>query len=156
MTIKHNGERKITTAFEHKKEIPNSWEPLNSAVKKRILCVDDEMIGLIIRGQIFEDEGYSVVVKMCPFEALRCNLSEFDLAVVDFEMPGMNGCELLLRMRALGARFPIILLSGSASSLSDEDRVLFSRCIDKADSIRSLLDTIGKFLDPNELPDFGS
>jgi CheY-like chemotaxis protein len=33
----------------------------------------------------------------------------FNLAIVDFEMPGLDGRELLLRMRALGARFPIVL-----------------------------------------------
>jgi CheY-like chemotaxis protein len=116
--------------------------------------VDDEVVGAAIRGQILEAEGYAVVLKYCPFEALSCDLSTFDLAVIDFEMSGMNGRELFLRMRAQGARFPILLLSSASSFLSREDRVLFSRCINKGESVRALLDAIPTFLAPNELPDF--
>ena len=123
-------------------------------VQKRILCVDDDQVGSLIRGNILESEGYSVVTKYCPVEALNCDLSRFDLAVVDFQMPIMNGRELLLRMRAMGATFPIILLSAMASFLSEEERVLFSRCIDKGEPASNLLDVIAKFLDPNEIPDF--
>jgi CheY-like chemotaxis protein len=86
---------------------------------------------------------------------LRCDLSAFDLAILDFDMPGMNGRDLLLRMRALHARFPILLLSASASTLSSEDAVLFSKCLDKGGPVRYLLDVIAAFLDPNEIPDFG-
>jgi CheY-like chemotaxis protein len=86
---------------------------------------------------------------------LRYDLSFFDLAILDFEMPGMNGRDLVLRMRALHDRFPILLLSGSVSSLSPEDRVLFSKCLDKGEPVRHLLDLIAAFLEPNEIPDFG-
>lgn len=48
-----------------------------------------------------------------------------------FEMPGLYGRDFLLRMRAIGAKFPIILLTGHRGALSDEDCVLFARCIDK-------------------------
>ena len=122
----------------------------------RILCVDDDVAGASLLGGILESEGYSVVLKHGPFEALQCNLSSIDLAVFDFHMPGMNGRELLLRARALGANFPIILRSGSISFLSHEDRTLFSRCVDKGESICTLLGIIAMFLDPNEIPDFGS
>lgn len=121
-----------------------------------ILFVDDEIVGTQIRAQILEVYGYSVVVYHHPPAALECDLSIFALAVIDFQMPGLNGRELLLRMRALGARFPIVLLTGCADRLSHEDRVLFARCIDKGTSIKCLLDTIEEFLDPNQLPDFGT
>ena len=123
---------------------------------RRILCVDDDVAGARLLGGILESEGYSVVLKHCPFEALQCNFASFDLAVFDFHMPGMNGRELLLRARALGAKCPIILRSGSTSVLSHEDRRLFSRCVDKAEPIQTLLGIIATFLDPNEIPDFGS
>jgi CheY-like chemotaxis protein len=87
--------------------------------------------------------------------ALRCDLSLFDLAIVDFQMPGLNGRELLLRMRALGARFPVVLLTGAVDALSHENRILFARCIDKGGSVQHLLDIIADFIDPNQIPDFG-
>lgn len=125
------------------------------AERMRLLCVDDDILGAEIRGQILESEGYSVVLKHCPLDALTCDFSIFDLAVVDFEMPKMNGRELLLRMRAMGASFPIILLSGLSPFLSFDDRVLFSRCLDKGEPVHRLLDTISNFLDPS-IPDCGS
>jgi CheY-like chemotaxis protein len=89
-------------------------------------------------------------------QVLRYDLSTVDLAVLDFDMPGMNGRDLLLRMRALHARFPILLLSGSVYAVSPDSRVLSSKCLDKGDPVRHLLDCIAGFLDPNEIPDFGS
>ena len=123
--------------------------------QKRILCVDDNVLELTLRGKILELQGYAVVLLRCPIQALRCDLSTFDLAILDFDMPGMNGRDLFLRMRALHARFPILLLSASASTLSPEDSVLFSKCLDKGQPVRHLLDVIAAFLDPNEIPDFG-
>ena len=59
-------------------------------------------------------------------------------------------------MRALGARFPVVLLTGAIDALSYEDRVPFSRCMDKGTSVQNLLETIAEFLDPNQTPDFGT
>ena len=123
--------------------------------KHRILCVDDEIIGTRMRGEILKEHGYSVVLYHCPLAALGCDLSTFDMAVMDFQMPGLTGRELFLRMRALGARFPIVLLTGCVDALSYEDRVLFARCLDKGMPIQRLLETIGEFLEPNQVPDWG-
>ncbi len=109
-----------------------------------------------MRCDLLEQEGYSVVLCNHFFEALRCDLSTFSLAIVDFEMPVINGRDLLLRLRALGARFPVVLLSGSVDDLSDDDRILFSRCISKGSPVQRLLDTLVEFLDPNKIPDFGA
>jgi CheY-like chemotaxis protein len=128
----------------------------SSRCRYRILCVDDDVIGTQIRGEFFEALGYSVVLYNSPLAALSCDLSTIDLGVFDFEMPELNGRELLLRMRAAGARFPIILLTGHCVSLSHEDRVLFTQCIDKGGPIQRLLNSITKLLDPNQLPDYGA
>ena|ERR1700733_557361 len=122
----------------------------------RLLCVDDEIVGTTMRAEILREHGYSVTVYHSPLAVLHCDLSMFDFAILDFEMPGLNGRELLLRMRAIGARFPIVLLTGSLEALSCEDSVLFVRCIHKGILIRRLLDTIAEFLDPDQVPDYGS
>jgi DNA-binding response OmpR family regulator len=118
--------------------------------------VDDEIIGTTMRGEILKEHGYSVVLYHCPLAALSCDLFMFDLAVLDFHMPKLNGRELLLRMRALGARYPIVCLTGCVGSLSYDDRVLFARCIDKGMPIRCLLETIAEVIDPNQVPDCGT
>ena len=93
------------------KQMPDHGLPVQLH-KHRILCVDDEIPGTRMRGEILREHGYSVVLYDCPLAALHCDLSMFDLAILDFQMPGLNGRELFLRMRALGARFPIVLLTG--------------------------------------------
>jgi CheY-like chemotaxis protein len=120
----------------------------------RILCVDDEIASTRVRGEILKEHGYSVVLHHCPLAVLCCDLSVFDLAVLDFQMPGLDGGELLLRMRSLGARFPIVLLTGCLDELSHEDQALFSRCVDKNMPMQRLLETIAQFLDPNQVPDY--
>jgi CheY-like chemotaxis protein len=122
----------------------------------RILCVDDEVIGTEMLGEVLKDHGYDVVLYHCPIAALHCDLSFIELAILDFQMPGLNGRELLLRLRALGARFPIVCLTGCLSALSREDRVLFARCLDKSMPIQCLLETIAEFLEPNLPPDYGT
>jgi CheY-like chemotaxis protein len=124
--------------------------------KRRILCVDDEIVGTTLRAKALEEHGYSVTLYHCPIAVLRCDFSKIDLAIIDFQMPGLNGRELLLRMRALGARFPIVLLTGCVDSLSCDDRVLFTRCIDKSQHTKSLLDAIAEFLGPNQIPNSGA
>jgi len=139
-----------------KQEKTSAKVPPDIVRKQTILCVDDQILGARIRAEILKEHGYSVVLYHSPLAALSCDFLAISIAIVDFAMPELNGRELLLRLRALGARFPIVLLSGSADTLSHEDRVLFSRCIDKGMPIQCLLDTIAEFLDPNQIPDFGS
>ena len=123
--------------------------------KHRILCVDDEIPGTRMRGEILREHGYSVVLYHCPLAVLHCDLSMFDLAILDFEMPGLNGRELFMRMRSLGARFPIVLLTGRLEAPSYEDARLFARCIDKGMPIHFLLNSLVEFLEPNQVPDYG-
>lgn len=111
-----------------------------------ILCVDDDLIGLETRTVVLEREGYSVISISCPLKALEQDLSKFQLAVIDFAMPALNGYELLLRLRAAHASFPIVLLSGMSWDLPIEMRKLFSICLDKGAPIQHLLETVRRFL----------
>jgi PleD family two-component response regulator len=53
---------------------------------KRILCVDDEILRTRLCGEILERQGYSVALCHYPLEALRYNLSLYDLAIVDVRL----------------------------------------------------------------------
>jgi CheY-like chemotaxis protein len=119
--------------------------------KQCILCVDDDRVGLAVRAVLLEQEGYVVTAVGCPLSALQYDYSPFQLALLDFEMPGINGFQLLLRMRAAHATFPIVLLSGTMENVPEHIRVAFTQCLEKGVHVQRLLDTIYSYL--NAPPD---
>jgi CheY-like chemotaxis protein len=125
-----------------------------------ILCVDDDVSGLEARAALLEEEGYSVTAVSCPLRALEFDVTKFHLAVLDFAMPALNGFQLLLRLRAAQASFPIVLLSGMSRNLPNDIRKVFSSCLDKGEPIHLLLSTVRSYLtsipDPPECRGMGS
>jgi CheY-like chemotaxis protein len=90
----------------------------------RILCIDDSVSGLSVRRQLFARHGHEVVTARSGPEGLeRFRKDKFDLAVVDYVMPEMNGGEVIRQLRKLNPHLPVILLSGYADTLALERRV---------------------------------
>ena len=116
-----------------------------------ILCVNDDVSGVEARAALLEEEGYSVTAVSCPLRALEYDVSQFHLAILDFDMPALNGFQLLLRLRAAHASFPMVLLSGMSRELPNDMRIMFSSCLDKGEPIPILLNTIRSYLAP--IPD---
>ena len=79
-----------------------------------LLYVDDEQ-DLLNLGKLFlEREGeFSVTTTTSPGEVLRL-LEEkaFDAVISDYQMPGMDGIELLKQVRRMGHSIPFILFTG--------------------------------------------
>ncbi|WP_321507558.1 PAS domain S-box protein [uncultured Methanoregula sp.] len=80
----------------------------------RILYVDDESGLLEIAKLFLEDDGQiSVDTQTSAKTALPLILKEnYDAVISDYQMPGMNGIELLKRVRASGSSIPFILFTG--------------------------------------------
>ncbi len=77
-----------------------------------ILCIDDEELGLRVRGMVLERTGYRVKTALDGETGLRFFANEaVDAVVLDYFMPGMNGGEVAAEMRRLHPEVPIILLS---------------------------------------------
>ncbi|MEW6186795.1 MAG: UDP-3-O-acyl-N-acetylglucosamine deacetylase, partial [Thermodesulfobacteriota bacterium] len=85
-------------------------------MEKKILIVDDEeQIVKSITG-VFEDEGLAVVTAANGEEAVEVFQREFPLVtLLDIWMPGMDGIEVLKRMKAFAPDHPVIMLSGHAT-----------------------------------------
>jgi DNA-binding response OmpR family regulator len=80
--------------------------------KKRILLVDDEESIQLLYREEFEDEGYTIDSAFNGVEALvQFRENPPDLVILDINMPGMNGIEVLHQMKALRTDVPIILSS---------------------------------------------
>ncbi len=79
---------------------------------KKILLVDDEENIRFLYEEEFKDEGYTVISAANGNEALECFASDRpDLVILDIQMPGINGIEILRQMKTIDASVPVILSS---------------------------------------------
>jgi DNA-binding response OmpR family regulator len=79
---------------------------------QRILAIDDDpsVTSLLKRGLAYE--GYLVDIAGTGIAGLALAREHApDLVVLDIMMPGMNGLEVLQRLRAADARLPVIMLT---------------------------------------------
>jgi DNA-binding NtrC family response regulator len=82
----------------------------------RVLLVDDELEFLEPLSTRLGRRGISCVTASSGEEALRViGEGAFDCAVVDVKMPGMDGLELLRRVRRDHPAIGVVLLTGHAS-----------------------------------------
>jgi two-component system response regulator CpxR len=81
--------------------------------KRTILCVDDNEQALSIRKLMLETRGYRVLA--CNNGALALELfkqGNVDLVLSDLQMPGLDGAELVEKIKQLSPMTPAILFSG--------------------------------------------
>jgi CheY-like chemotaxis protein len=109
---------KINEGTEFDVFIP-AYEPTlvdkTSASDKIILLADDEIMLSDLLAELLESNGYNVIKVISGKEALKVLTEEIqvDLAIIDYNMPEMNGLECITEIRNLNMKFPIILSSGS-------------------------------------------
>src|SRR5882757_3838646 len=85
----------------------------DAVLSARILLVDDNANGLAARKMILLDHGYGVETALSGEEAWELfQKHHYDIVVTDFRMGGMDGVELIRRIRTVDAPARIILLSG--------------------------------------------
>ncbi len=81
--------------------------------KRTILCVDDNEQSLSIRKVMLETRGYKVVVSNNGDEALQVfKQGGVDLVLTDLVMPGLDGTELVAKIKEISPHTPAILFSG--------------------------------------------
>src|SRR5574340_177112 len=77
-----------------------------------LLCIDDDVQCLEIRKILLEISGYRVLTALSGADGLRLFRSQpIDAVVLDYQMPGMNGGEVAVRMKDLRPEIPILILS---------------------------------------------
>jgi CheY-like chemotaxis protein len=95
---------------------PAQLEPLAPGAGGRVLLVDDDPDVREITASILQDLGYGVTEAGSGGAALEflSDGAEFNLLVVDFAMPGMNGAEVAREARARHPALPVLFVTGYA------------------------------------------
>ncbi|MBU1564081.1 MAG: response regulator [Proteobacteria bacterium] len=117
-------------------------------MKKLLLVDDDEAIQMIYREE-FESEGYQVVSALNGQSGLDTFKEENpDLVILDIQMPGMNGVEVLRQMKMINPSVPVILSSAyqefkrDLGTWASDDYVVKSGDLaDLKETVRRLLET---------------
>jgi CheY-like chemotaxis protein len=83
-------------------------------IGRRLLWVDDSRLLLSLYKSVFEKLGFEVLATSSPAEALQhLSSGAADLAILDYDMPEMDGGMLASLMKDRYPMFPIILYSGN-------------------------------------------
>jgi CheY-like chemotaxis protein len=91
--------------------------------KRTILCVDDNEQALSIRKLMLETRGYRVVACSNGHQALEAfKQGGVDLVLSDLQMPGLDGAELVAKIKDLSAATPAIIFSGKTRFYEKETR----------------------------------
>jgi DNA-binding NtrC family response regulator len=109
--------------------------------KARILIVDDELVVRDSLGKWFTSEGYAAEPVGSAREALETiQHKEFDIALIDIKMPGMDGMELQARLKEADPELAVVIMTGYASVDTAVEALK-----------RGAYDYITKPVDPDEL-----
>jgi CheY-like chemotaxis protein len=85
-----------------------------SGMKATILCIDDHKGGLNARKMLLEENGYKVLNATNGREGLRLfREHSVDAVVLDYQLSGMSGDVLAVKMKHIKAQVPIMLLSAN-------------------------------------------
>jgi two-component system chemotaxis response regulator CheY len=112
---------------------------------KHILVVDDEEAVGYVFERYLSIKGYRVSVATSGEQALAAFQADPpDLVITDYKMPGMNGDELLRRLRALQSGLPAVMISANPIDVGPTlDEVMF---FPKPVSLETLVEHLQRIL----------
>ncbi|MFN2493535.1 MAG: response regulator [Pyrinomonadaceae bacterium] len=138
------------TAEQHCDRVPDLARKTRTI---RILHVEDDQAVAGMFKETLENEGWQVEACADGAEALKRIMSDahYDLLLLDYDLPGLNGIELLQQTRVMAHRrgIPVIVLSGTAV----EEAVMGAGAdafLRKPEDVSSVVETISQLLSSSE------
>jgi DNA-binding response OmpR family regulator len=91
---------------------------------RHVLIVDDDSVVRTMLERLLRLEGFQVSVANDGDEALKqCETQSPDLVLLDYNLPGRNGLEVLRELRRRCPKLKVIMLSGTGD-LTVEERAV--------------------------------
>ncbi|MBV8053043.1 MAG: response regulator [Acidobacteriaceae bacterium] len=116
-----------------------------------MLWIDDYEPGLSVYSAIFEGFGFRVITATRPAIGLALAATEkLDAAIVDYEMPEMDGGAVTAELKRQHPQLPVILFSGS-TIFPTQLRTLVDAICDKAEPFEWLLATVNAVIGKKSL-----
>lgn len=90
-------------------------------MKKRILIVDDEVGIRLLLEDLLGSEGYEIHTAQSGKEALeKIHLHKFDLMMIDYKLPIIDGIEVIKRIDREKSPVHIIVMSGLIENIEED------------------------------------
>lgn len=111
---------KVSHSWRFDKAAIDEWLKSTAVgAKTSILIVDDDQTIRDLFRDILEDAGHHVVTAGSGAEALEyIKAKDFALVFLDLKMPGMNGADVLRKIRTIDPELPVTIITGFPDSES--------------------------------------
>jgi two-component system, cell cycle sensor histidine kinase and response regulator CckA len=113
-----------------------------------VFFVDDNRKSRELLTSMLEARGFVVRAEEDPQQALeRARGEEFDVALLDYQMPGMLGTELARELKRMNGGVPVVVISGLAALPSD-DLAFVNVHLGRGTRVEQLMETIEMLANP--------
>ncbi len=117
----------------------------------KLLLVDDERDIRHLFAAELEDEGYQVETAASVAEAEKALAqSTFDLMILDVQMPGESGLQLLQRLASERSPLPVILCTAYSSYKDDFSSWIADGYVVKSSDFSELKSEVARVLEKNK------
>ena len=107
----------------------------------KILVIDDDAHDRSLVAYVLEEKGYEVILADSGETGLMlCHQRTPDAVVLDLNMPGMDGRDILRQLRILHPTLPVVVFSGLKTDEVEQEMLNqgATACIQKAFSLHQL------------------
>ena len=123
----------------------------STANGKTFLLIDDEPMVTDVCELMLRELGHRVLKAYSGSEGIKiyeANRERIDLIISDFNMPGMNGQEVVEKLRIINQGVKVLLSSGGISVPHEDDAIVrgFNGFLQKPYSMDTLSDKIAEIL----------
>ena len=95
--------------------LPRSVKAVMKVPTARILVIDDDPAVVDTLVTLLGEDGYGISSAVTSDEGLKLFiLSQPDLVLLDIALPGMNGIDMLKRIRSIAPTARVVMVSGTA------------------------------------------